>query len=314
MRFQSFRAILFFAFAVLPICLLAQVPVKAWLSKDSLLIGEPAQLAIEFTLPLNASPDWYAVPVFPLDEMGLQPAQDSADVLEVILKDGWTKEKEQGELLYRCIFTVTGFEPGQFYLRDIPLGQYNGSLLKAPPVPVLVIAPPAKDLAEIKDIIGDSKVTEWLWYAGVLLVLLLLAALTYLVVKLYQKRKQNPPPPVQLPPVTPLTAYQEALAALTALEKSNYIREHDYKEYYSRLSFILRNYLEQKWTIPALESTTGDMRSLLKGKIKEVEFQQLMEILNAADLVKFAKSIPTATQSERWLQLSRQLLEQLEKV
>ena len=65
------------------------------------------------------------------------------------------------------------------------------------------------------------------------------------------------------------------------------------KTYQSRLTHIIREYLENRYNIPALESTTDEILHYLK----KVDFDnqwkdKLQNILQIADLVKFAKAKP----------------------
>ena len=70
-------------------------------------------------------------------------------------------------------------------------------------------------------------------------------------------------------------------------------------------SFLLRNYIERELKIPALENTTDELLTYIKdfndSKVidtpKDV-VQKLKELLQEADLVKFAKSTPLAPEIE----------------
>jgi len=65
------------------------------------------------------------------------------------------------------------------------------------------------------------------------------------------------------------------------------------KLYHIRLSEILRNYVEGRYTIMALEQTTEEILLSLKLKdCKTTDLRCLAGILKLADLVKFAKVIP----------------------
>lgn len=73
-----------------------------------------------------------------------------------------------------------------------------------------------------------------------------------------------------------------------------------FKLYYTRLTEILRQYLEKRYGVLSLELTTSEtLAELLRtGFRKGPEYEQLRTVLTAADLVKFAKYVPVAEENE----------------
>lgn len=84
-----------------------------------------------------------------------------------------------------------------------------------------------------------------------------------------------------------------AFRRLNNLKEKNYSSPDDQKEYYSALSEILREYLERRYYIHALEMTTDEIfesfRSLGVGDRCVEEFNSVFQ---KSDLVKFAKYVP----------------------
>ena len=83
------------------------------------------------------------------------------------------------------------------------------------------------------------------------------------------------------------------------LEAKDLKEQLDYKQYYSKLTEIVKNYFEEDISMDALESTTDeliDKLELLKdvGKLSlnTETIQNFKSVLKTADLVKFAKSNP----------------------
>ena len=77
------------------------------------------------------------------------------------------------------------------------------------------------------------------------------------------------------------------------------------KEYYSELTEIVRGYIERELKVPALEKTTDEILETLKDfndvetiKTSKETINKLKELLQEADLVKFAKSKPLALEIE----------------
>lgn len=94
--------------------------------------------------------------------------------------------------------------------------------------------------------------------------------------------------------------------ALDNLEKSQYLLKEEYKEYYSELTNIVRQYLEEEVHIAALESTTDQLIEKLELltasgtlSLEEDTLIQFKQILQTADLVKFAKSTPKEGVAEK---------------
>jgi hypothetical protein len=78
------------------------------------------------------------------------------------------------------------------------------------------------------------------------------------------------------------------------------------KTYYTRLTEILRQYLENRFRVFSLELTTDEtLDSLIKtGFKKDGSYKLLKTVLTGADLVKFAKHIPEPTENESQYQKS----------
>jgi hypothetical protein len=113
------------------------------------------------------------------------------------------------------------------------------------------------------------------------------------------KRKQErgfiftPPPP-------PPPAHEKALKALQELYASDLLQKGNYKEFFSRLSEIMRAYLEGRYYIRALEETTSEIMSEIPRVLPEQDLQRNLEdLLTLSDLVKFAKYIPQQDEVER---------------
>ena len=110
-----------------------------------------------------------------------------------------------------------------------------------------------------------------------------------------------------------LPPFDQALAQLQELEKSRYLIEGQHKTYYSELTAIVRNYLEEEAGIEALESTSEELITLLEMRkdagelpLEEDTLEAFKEVLRTADLVKFARHTPEnqkASEDHRIVQL-----------
>jgi len=123
---------------------------------------------------------------------------------------------------------------------------------------------------------------------GVLIgaVLGLLAA--WLLRRWMRRPKIVPPPPPRLP-------WLVALEELENLRRSKLLEEQRTDEYFDRVSDSVRKYLGARYGFDGLESTTDEMRALLRRVRPPVpELGKIGEFLGECDLVKFARVVPSA--------------------
>ena len=104
---------------------------------------------------------------------------------------------------------------------------------------------------------------------------------------------------IQWKPKVVLTPFDIALNQLKALDEKNLIGQQKIKEYYTELTDIVRNYIEQDVKISAMEITSDELIRILKktNKYKKLgisrdQINHLELFLHNADLVKFAKAKP----------------------
>ncbi len=121
---------------------------------------------------------------------------------------------------------------------------------------------------------------------------LILLALCGLGFWYWQRRKRGESIlPVREKPKRP--AHELALEALAELAQSDLLTTGQVKTYYSRVSEILRQYVEGRYFIDALEMTTMQLMTRMQADlIPQEHISALQGILQLSDLVKFAKFIP----------------------
>jgi hypothetical protein len=98
----------------------------------------------------------------------------------------------------------------------------------------------------------------------------------------------------------PDPAHEIAFRELKRLKAEQLWQNGHFKQYYTRLAGILRQYLENRYGVYSLELTTSEtLRELLKTGFKKDEgYNRLKTVLTAADLVKFAKYVPMPEENE----------------
>ncbi|MDE6267779.1 MAG: cell wall anchor protein [Muribaculaceae bacterium] len=96
-----------------------------------------------------------------------------------------------------------------------------------------------------------------------------------------------------MPKEKPLSPYEVAISRLTQLKADQLCENGREKDYYTRLTDILRQYLESRFAINAMEMTSAQiMRSLRDNPDTRDSSSLMKDILEIADFVKFAKVRP----------------------
>ena len=211
--------------------------------------------------------------------------------------------------------TLQPFEPGNY---DLPPIKYfvNGDTIMSNQEHLVVDSIKVDVKGEIKDykpIVGvPFKLIDYIpniianyWWAW-LLGLALLAFLIFAYFKWY-KKGINPfkPEKKRLPP------YEEAILALNNLKNRQLWQNGQHKEYYSCLTDILRVYIERRFGINAVEMTSSEIMEQIKHNEEALQVKdQLSEVLEIADFVKFAKMQTLADDNEVAFQRTLNFVEQ----
>ncbi len=210
-----------------------------------------------------------------------------------------------------CELTALMFDADTFVLPPLTFQLQGGGKLLSNPLELVVIATPAPDdlnfMADIKDI--QKEPVHWTdhlpWVWGGLAVLAMLGLLFWLA----QRRKKNSQKihsqTIALPP------HELALRRLEALTEKKLWQNAKVKQFYAELTDILRQYLEHRYQVPALESTSEEIiENLKKEDFPQGFLPVLQELLQQADLAKFAKGEPPETYHlQAWQDVRRVIMQ-----
>ena len=101
-----------------------------------------------------------------------------------------------------------------------------------------------------------------------------------------------------------------ALEQLQKLTTEQLWQQGKVKLYYTELTDILRQYIENRYHIPALEQVTHQIiKDMKNASVSEQSLMQFKEILELADLVKFAKAEPLQNENELCLKNALEFVE-----
>jgi len=134
---------------------------------------------------------------------------------------------------------------------------------------------------------------SWLYYVFGAILLIVLGFVLWRYLK--KKRIEESLKPKII--TTTLSSY--SLEQLDLLEKEKLWQNNEFKNYYTRLTDVLRHYLEQRSGIRAMEATTEEILVQLPTN------DELSKLLRTADAVKFAKYVPIGIQCEEALEITR---------
>ena len=160
---------------------------------------------------------------------------------------------------------------------------------------------------DIKDVM-DVSLTIWdyLMIAGIIL---LAALLLWFGWRWYRGRRgreeavEEPPAP-EIPPAV------IALSDLSALRGQRLWQEGRHKEYQSRLTDILRTYVERRFNVPAMEHPTSEiMPDVAMIGLPTEMVDRFEHVLQTADRTKFARYTPTAEEHESGMQFAVEFVE-----
>ena len=279
---------------------------SASIDSSTILIGDHVHLTIEYTLPAHSQLQW---PVFK-DTLSQNIELVESGKIDTVSKGS------SGELKLKQILTITCFDSGSFVIPPIPItNQFKGdttTYIAYTQALNLNVNTVAVDTTQaIKDIKAPmtSPITlmEILpWVLGGIILLAVIALVIYVIVR----RKKNKPVFARSA-APPLPAHIQALNALETLRQERLWQQGKVKEYQSRISEILREYISNRYHIGAPEMITPEVISHLEAlkAITPDDLKRCRMVLELSDMVKFAKFIPIPDEHDNSLRNSVQFVE-----
>lgn len=152
------------------------------------------------------------------------------------------------------------------------------------------IKPPYEQSYTFLDWLKDNMYVVW----GTLIALIVTLVIIYIV-----RRFRKVKPEVIMVEVPKIPAHVIAYEKLEKLKSDKLWQEGKLKLYYSSLTDIVREYIENRFKIQALEQTTDEILYGFRNvAVDEDSKAKLKQVLILSDLVKFAKEQPTPTENE----------------
>lgn len=277
---------------------------ESLIDTNRILIGGQVQVSIMLTTKAQDTVIWPALPdsltqgVEVLSSTSIDTSYDSQDI---------------GTKLYSQGLIITSFDSGYYVIPPFYF-LVNGKEVKSNPFLLTVGTIPLDTSNVIRDIKGpipvdygliDWATDNWHWISLAALLILIIS----LTIPYFEKRRKQEPKPKPEKPKEP--AHLIANRKLKLLEEKRLWQASKVKAYHSELSEIIREYLELRFDIHALEQTTDEiMQSLRFSELKEQQKSNLKKLLFLSDLVKFAKEKPLPEENEQSLRYAYLFVEE----
>jgi hypothetical protein len=250
-----------------------QIKATARLDSTNILIGDQIKLFLEIDYPKNVTVEFPETPK--VDSLIEVLGKSKIDTVQI--------ENSELEKQIRS-YTITSFDSGSYRISPQWFKiNVNGTVDSVPTNGVSLHVysmeiDTTRGLTDIK-----------MPYSAPLI--LLLGAIIFLVLYSIKRRKKNKPF-FALPQKPKEPAHIIALRELDRIKAEKIWQKEKTKQYYSEVTDVLRNYIEDRFEIRAMEQTTDEILDSFryrKDLISEKNYQNLSQILSVADLVKFAK-------------------------
>lgn len=284
----------FFVFAILTATNGQELTISAAFDSSKIYVGDQINFTVTIDKPKNYS---LSLPVF----------KDTLNKYIEILKGPLidTSIIKDGRVRIRQKYLVTSFDSGFYQLPPVYVELKNEkgvrrfysdyAQLKVRRVNIA----PADTTSKIFDIIKPYRapITAGEVLPWVLLLLLVAAGVWFLYkyISSLSSKKSGEIPPVRMDP-----AHVIAFRELEKLREEKLWQKGEIKSYYTRLTEILRQYLENRYMIFSMELTTVEtLAELAKSGFKENEsYRKIRTVLTNADFVKFAKHNPQPSEND----------------
>ncbi len=216
-------------------------------------------------------------------------------------------------LLIRQIITITSFDTGFIVLPPLifKVTTKGNQPVELKSEPVLfevqsVQLDMAKDIKDIKPVLtAPYTLRDFLPWILLAMAIGLLGTLAWFYIR---NRKRNQPL-IKLPSRPNKPPHLIALEMLEELRKEQVWQKGQIKEYYTRLTGILREYFENRFGVNAAEMTSDEIMFAMKDHLSEVSsLSDLRKVLTLSDLAKFAKGQPIGAENELSLTYTRTII------
>lgn len=268
--------------------------VEARLDQTRIKLGDQTILRLLAHVPVNGQVDF---PVL------ADTISSKVQIVEMGRTDTLANKNNPGIQTISRQYRITSFDAGLHMIPPYTFTGKEGKLsTQALPLEVMEVkVDTTKAIYDIKEPLAVSySFMDWLrdnWklVLGLAIGILVLAGLIWYFIKKWRSK------PVRVEPDKPaVPLHTMALNKLNALRNEKLWEQGQVKRYHSELTDIIREYLEKRYRINAMEQTSEEIFAGLRHlHITEQNMHKLRQMLLLADLVKFAKANPLSNENEQ---------------
>jgi hypothetical protein len=267
-----------------------QAVITASLDSAQIMIGEQTRLHLEIAsnnnLPLH-------LPIVP------DTLMQGVEVLNISKPD--TTDLGNNRMQIQYDYLITSFDSALYMLPPFRLIAGNDTFysnelaLKVSTLPVDTASGKFYDIKNVMNpafVLADYVEIFWWIFAACLLALLII----YII---FRKKKKKPLLPFKKEEKPALPPHVRAIQALDTIKGEKLWQQGKNKEYHSQISDVIREYIDERFQVNAMEMTSGQILQTLQGESDvDLVFSNLKQMLLLSDLAKFAKYDPLAEENE----------------
>lgn len=280
---------------IIPNAFAQNVRVSSKADSTNLLIGDQVRVLLELKSDKKTNVVWPVI-------------GDTLDKLEILSRTKIDTVEQDSVFKLSQFIVVTCFDSGSFTIPPFVFMYEKQGFNTMYPLETdsitLSFEPVKLDTAiiDIKQPIDESfSIWDYIDYIAIGLGLVILIGIAVFI--FFKLRKKPIEQKLKYDPAIP--AHIFALQELKKLDEEKLWQKGEVKNYYIRLSEILRLYIERQFKVDALEMITLDtVKSLKEIKLDENLINNIEKILTTSDLVKFAKFNPLPDENTQLMTLS----------
>jgi hypothetical protein len=282
---------------------------KATVSKNKIVIGEPATVTLEFKFPASQL----------IDSVEFQLASNGDSLGNnwelwgkgIVEKNSYQEDNGEFFVSFTQDFTIANFDTGSYTLPP-SIAFFNSDKFFSNSLEFTIEMDKIDEKAFIKNIKPIKEVSiAWYEYLihfikkygwWIFIILVFIFAGIYLYKKFYKKKINS----ISIPSI-PLEV--TLLESLKNIKENKYWEKGRFKKYYSELSNVLWQFLEYRYSIQTFEKTSGEILESLKwSEIPNKYPSELSRFFEISDGVKFAKFNPLQKDNVHSFDLIKELI------
>jgi len=268
------------------------IAVTASLDTNKMLIGDQINLRLKAQAPIGT------IIKFPRIADTLREHIDV--VKQSNIDTSYSPDKQRFELTKTIV--ITSFDSGYYAIPPFDFYSNNDTLHALTTSALLLqVQTLAVDTTKAFRDIKPPLKAPFTWQEAVPYVIGGLAIIALIAAAVYFLRKRKKVVNLQVKPKIVVPPHIEALELLQQLRDEKLWQNGLEKEYHVRVSDIIRNYIERRFGLTALEQTTDEIMRHTRSidLIDENLRFKLKQILSLSDMVKFAKELPLPNENEQ---------------